>query len=154
MLAITGGQGLGKTTLARKITEGFSRANSAVRIIPALQENDVVRLPDFLLMADALVPSRTNCAPKSRYFCWSLRLADRHPRVFHNFLILRTVFSLALRAAREDGLSASSAEPITARYETGIEQSQQVVGGKHFGLRLQMCKHVHDNFLLMDIEIV
>ena len=50
---------------------------------------------------------------------------DMHPRVFHNFLILRTVFSLALRAAREDGLSASSAEPITARYETGIEQSQQ-----------------------------
>uniref|UniRef100_UPI00296E29C9 hypothetical protein n=1 Tax=uncultured Agathobaculum sp. TaxID=2048140 RepID=UPI00296E29C9 len=45
--------------------------------------------------------------------------------IFHNFLILRTVFSLALRAAREDGLSASSAEAITERYEAGIGQSQQ-----------------------------
>ena len=50
---------------------------------------------------------------------------DMHPRIFHNFLILRTVFSLALRAAREDGLSASSAEAITERYEAGIGQSQQ-----------------------------
>lgn len=48
-----------------------------------------------------------------------------HPRIFHNFLILRTVFFLALRAAREDGVSASSAEAITERYEAGIGQSQQ-----------------------------
>lgn len=50
---------------------------------------------------------------------------DMHPRIFHNFLILRTVFSLALRAAREDGLPAASAGTITERYETGIEKSQQ-----------------------------
>lgn len=50
---------------------------------------------------------------------------DMHPRIFHNFLILRTVFSLALRAAREDGLSASLARTITERYEAGIGESQQ-----------------------------
>ncbi len=50
---------------------------------------------------------------------------DMHPRVFHNFLILRTVFSLALRAAREDGLPASSAGKITERYEAGVEKSQK-----------------------------
>lgn len=57
-------------------------------------------------------------------------------------------------AAKVDAWKAWLAEQVVDAAARDWEDFQQVVGGKHFGLRLQMCKHVHDNFLLMNIEMV
>ena len=57
-------------------------------------------------------------------------------------------------AAKVDAWKAWLAEQVVDAAARDWEDLQQVVGRKHFGLRLQMCKHIHDNFLLINIKMV
>lgn len=94
----------------------------------------------------------------------------RHGRYFVRLSALRGAVQLLLqtvlepvdhRVARHDDAASKVdagkawlAEQVVDAAARDREYLQQVVGGKHFGLRLQMCKHVHDNFLLINIEMV
>lgn len=48
-----------------------------------------------------------------------------HPRVWGNYTVLKTVFQLALRAAREDGLSDAQSDAARQQYQSAVEQSLQ-----------------------------
>lgn len=98
------------------------------------------------------------------------RLSLRHGGYFVRLSALRGAVQLLLQtvlepvdhrvtrnndaASKVDAGKAGFTEQVVDAAARDGEDLQQVVGGKHFGLRLQMCKHVHDNFLLMNIEMV